>query len=85
MSIRNELREILNILADLSKNDAEADVMDNSIYEQSNRPKDEVDKYLNELSSLELISQRQPKPHGVNFRLFHITGKGLLELNQDMR
>jgi hypothetical protein len=79
MDLKAPLREILDIICELSKGDTEADVYDLKIYEISGLPKHEVDNYLGELSSLDLIAQRGPAPSGVDFRLFRLTKEGAKE------
>jgi hypothetical protein len=82
--VREELLNILKIIADLSRNNSSTDLSDRNTYEASNRPKDEVEKYLDELVSLGHVEQTLPpsgaRPSGVDFMLFHITQKGLEEL-----
>lgn len=39
--LRDELKNILNIVADLSENDTESDVFDHAIISRANRPPDE--------------------------------------------
>jgi len=74
--LREELRNILNIIADLAKNNTENAVFDRSIIaETNNLPPDEVRNYLDELKSLGLI-QEDKKPTGANFRLYRITREG---------
>ena len=85
-SLRDELNNILNIIADLSKNNTETDVFDHAIITKANLPPDEVHKYLNELRSLGLIMEEGSRPTGVDFRLYRITKEGLNKLeNQDLR
>ena len=84
--LRDELNNLLNIIADLSKNDTEIDVFDHTIITRANLPPDEVHKYLNELRSLGLIMEEGSRPTGVDFRLYRITREGLNKLeNQDLR
>lgn len=82
MPIQEQLRNVLTIIADLTKNDINADTYDFVIYERLNHvAQEKVDKYLNELSSLGLVAERiRPKTFGVDFRLFHITKEGLHEM-----
>ena len=83
--LRDELNNILNIIADISENDNETDVYDHAIITRANLPSEEVHKYLNELRSLGLIIEGS-KPAGVDFRLYRITREGLDILeNQDLR
>ena len=49
MPIQEQLRDVLIIIADLTKNDANADTYDFVIYERLNHiAQEKVDKYLNE-------------------------------------
>ena len=49
MPIQEQLRNVLIIIADLTKNDANADTYDFVIYERLNHiAQEKVDKYLNE-------------------------------------
>lgn len=80
--LRDELNNILNIIADLSENNIDTDVMDNAIIARANLPRDEVHKYLNELRSLDLIIEQGSRPTDVDFRLYRIT-KEALEILDD--
>lgn len=83
--LRDELKNILNIVADLSENDTESDVFDHAIISRANRPPDEVNKHLNELRSKGLIIEVFPKPTSTSFTLYRITREGLNKLeNQDL-
>lgn len=84
--LREELINILNIVADLAKNNTENAVFDRAIIaEASHPPPDETRNHLDELKSLGLIEEDN-KPTGANFRLYRITKKGLNGLqNQDLR
>jgi hypothetical protein len=84
--LRKELRNILNIIANLANNNTENAVFDRSIIaEASHPPPDEIRNYLDELESIGLI-QEDRKPTGANFRLYKITREGLNKLqNQDRR
>ena len=83
--LREELNNIFNIIAELSTNDTETDVLDHAIITRANLPRDEVYKYLNELRSLGLIKEGS-RPTGVDFRLYRLTREGLNKLeNQDLR
>ena len=85
-SLRDELQNILNIIADLSENDTETDVYDHAIIKRANLPPNEVTKYLNELRSKGLIIEVFPKPTSTSFTLYRITREGLNKLeNQDLR
>jgi predicted transcriptional regulator len=84
--LREELRNILNIIAHLAENNTETDVYDHAIISRANRPPDEVNKYLYELRSKGLIIEVFPRPDGISFTLYRITREGLNNLeNQDLR
>lgn len=84
--LRDELNNILNIIADLSENNTNTDVFDPAIITRANLPPDEVHKYLNELRSLDLIMEQGSRPAGVEYKLYRITKEGLNKLeNQDLR
>jgi hypothetical protein len=84
--LREELKNILNIIADLSENNTKTDVFDNAIILRANRPPDEVNKHLNELCSKGLIIEELSRPTGTSFYLLRITREGLNKLeNQDVR
>jgi DNA-binding IclR family transcriptional regulator len=84
--LREELRNILNIIACLAKNNTENAVFDRAIIaEASHPPPDETRNHLDELKSLGLIEEDK-KPTDANFRLYRITREGLNRLqNQDLR
>ena len=84
--LRDELRNILNIISDLANNNTEHAVFDHAIIaEFNNLPPYEIRNYLDELKSLGLILEDN-KPTGANFRLYRITREGLNKLeNQDIR
>ncbi len=81
-----KLRNILNIIADLARNNTENAVFDHAIIaEVNNLPPNEIRNCLDELKSLGLIEEDK-KPTGANFRLYRITREGLNRLeNQDLR
>ncbi|HJT85978.1 MAG TPA: winged helix-turn-helix domain-containing protein [Nitrososphaeraceae archaeon] len=84
--LRNELNNILNIIAELSENNTETDVFDHAIIKRANLPPTEVNKYLNELRSLDLITEVSSRPSGISFSLYRITTEGLNKLeNLDLR
>ena len=75
--LREELRNILNIIADLSKKNTETDVYDHMIISRANRPADEVNKHLKELRLKGLIIEVFPRPAGIDFTLYRITREGI--------
>jgi predicted transcriptional regulator len=84
--LREELRNILNIIADISENNTETDVYDHVIIKRANLPPSEVNKYVNELRSLGLIIEVFPRPDGISFTLYRITREGLNRLeNQALK
>jgi hypothetical protein len=86
MTIRGELRKILDIVTNLAENDVKKDVLETDIIAQSRLSDAEVRNYLNELEWLHLIKEALPRPSHANLRLWSITEKGLQELSdQDVR
>ena len=86
LPLRDELMNILNIVAEIAQNDAETDVRDSAIISRANLPREEAYRYLNELRSLGLILEQGSRPAGVDYRLYRITAGGLNKLkNQDLR
>jgi hypothetical protein len=86
MTIRGELRKILDIVTNLAENDVKKDVLETDIIAQSRLSDAEVRNYLNELEWLHLIKEALPRPSHTNLRLWSITEKGLQELSdQDVR
>jgi predicted transcriptional regulator len=86
MTLKPQLRNILEIIADLSRDDVNTNVFDTSVIENSNLPTTEVHSYLSELESLGFIKmlQRISDPEdskGQNYRLLNITREGLRELS----
>jgi predicted transcriptional regulator len=83
--LREEVRDILNIVADLAKNNTENAVFDHSIIaEVNNLPPNEIRNCLDELKTLGLIKEDE-KPKGTNFELYRITREGINRLaNQDL-
>ena len=78
--IREELRNLLNIIADLSKNNTETDVYDHMIFSKAKGPHGEVNKLLKELRLKGLIVEVFPRPAGIDFILYRITEEGLNRL-----
>jgi predicted transcriptional regulator len=81
MTIRGELRKILDIIADLAKNDVKKDVLETDIIAQSGLLDVKVRNYLNELEWLHLVKEALTRPSHANLRLWGITEKGLQELS----
>jgi predicted transcriptional regulator len=81
MTIRGELRKILDIIADLAENDVKKDVLETDIIAQSGLLDVKVRNYLNELEWLHLVKEALPRPSHANLRLWGITEKGLQELS----
>jgi predicted transcriptional regulator len=85
MENRHQLRNILNIIADLSKYNVNASVLDTAVIERSGLPASEVNGYLNTLESLGLINLLI-KVSGADFKLLNITREGLTKLlDQNLR
>jgi hypothetical protein len=78
--LREELRNILNIIADLSKNNPETDIYDHMIISRAKRPYEEMNNLLKELRLKGLIIEVFPKPAGIDFILYRITTEGLNKL-----
>jgi hypothetical protein len=85
-SLREELRKILTIVADLAHNNTNASVKDIGVIEEAKSLLEhEVRNHLDELDSRGLIKY-DIKVTGANFRHLSITRDGLEELeNQDLR
>ena len=83
--LSEELRDILNIIADLSHKDPKSDVKDTGVVEEAKHlPADEVMNYISQLESRGFV-QLGVKAAGASFRLLNITKAGLEELdNQDL-
>lgn len=86
MVLRQELRDILTLIADLADNNIDTSMYDTAIIERRRQiPAEETRNHLNELNSLGFIKILQPTS-GVVFRLLNITREGLRELaDQDLR
>jgi hypothetical protein len=78
--LRDELRNVLDTIADLSEYDTETNVFDHAIISRANRPPDEVNKNIKELRLKGLIIEVFPKPSGISFTLYRITREGLNKL-----
>lgn len=87
MAIKPALRNVLEIVGDLSNQDVNANVVDTSVAQHDNvHSSIEVYDCLEELESLGLIKMLQPigdtkeKTDDQTFRLLNITNEGLKEL-----
>ncbi|MCC2647729.1 MAG: hypothetical protein K0R16_532 [Nitrososphaeraceae archaeon] len=86
MSIENELRRILTIISDMSKNDIKTNIKDTKIIAEANRSSAEIENHLNELESLGLIEQDKNLPANVEYKIYKITRKGIKEVyNKEFR
>jgi hypothetical protein len=87
MAIREELRRILRIVADLGQNNINTSISDNAIQKESGISPNEVQKLLNELDSLgmikEILSPAGTRPSEVDFRLYNLTQRGLEGLAEE--
>ena len=80
--IKPELRRILDIVVNLSRNDVKKDVLETEIISHSGLPASEVRNYLAELEWLNLAKEAQPRPSHAEYRLWNITEKGLQEISR---
>lgn len=86
MTMRSELKKILDIVADLAENDVKKDVLETSIIARSGLPDVEVRNNLNDLEWLHLVKEALPRPSHTDLRLWSITEKGLQEVpDKDLR
>jgi len=87
MALNPQLRDILTLFRDLSRNNVNVEVYDTAIIERRpNIPTEEIHNYLNQLVSLEYIKEVSHRPSGANFRLYNITKEGIKALtNQDLK
>ena len=76
MSFRDQLSNLLVIIADLAKNNIENSVYTSFIIEHTDLSDEEVFKYLHELESRGLIILGSKLPRS-NLRLINITKEGL--------
>jgi hypothetical protein len=88
MVINRLLRNILKIIADLSRSDVNANIFDTTVVEHSDLPSETVSRLLVELSSLGLIKMLKRTGDEENnknqyFRILNITRKGLQELSDN--
>ena len=82
MSLSPEVRNILNIIAELAQNDINRDVIESSIIARSALPDFDVQNSLNELRSRGLVKEVLPRPAGIGFKLWRITENGLNALTE---
>ena len=92
MAIKPALKNVLEIVGDLSNQDVNANIVDTSVAQHDNVPSSmKVYDCLEELESLGLIKMLQPVPDtkekndDQTFRLLNITEKGLEELQPNPR
>ncbi|MGZ5485291.1 MAG: hypothetical protein ACXWFB_05190 [Nitrososphaeraceae archaeon] len=82
----DELRRILTIISDLTHNDTNSSVKDTKIIAEANRQSEKIEKDLNELQSLRLITEDNSKPAGVDYGMYRITREGINEIyNKEFR
>jgi predicted transcriptional regulator len=87
--INQPLRNILEIVADLSHNNVNNNIFDTAVAEYSDLSSTKVNCYLTQLSSLGLIKMLKrvsdaEKDKDKYFRLLNITQKGLQELSNNI-
>jgi hypothetical protein len=87
--INQPLRNILEIVADLSHNNVNNNILDTAVAEYSYLPAAKVNSCLAELSALGLIKMLKrasdaEKNKDRYFRLLNITQKGLQELSNNI-
>ena len=86
MTMRSELKKILDIVADLADNDVKKDVLETSIIARSGLPDVEVRNHLNDLEWLHLVKEALPRSSHTDLRLWSITEQGLQEVpEKDLR
>ncbi|MGZ5501417.1 MAG: hypothetical protein ACXWEW_09750, partial [Nitrososphaeraceae archaeon] len=67
-------------------NDTNSSVKDTKIIAEANRQSEEIEKDLNELQSLRLITEDNSKPAGVDYGMYKITREGINEIyNKEFR
>jgi predicted transcriptional regulator len=84
MEISQELRKVLETIADMTQSSIDKYAYDTVLIKRVNLPADEVQKYLHELNSLGLIEINK-RTTGGHFALVNITKEGLRQsskLNQ---
>jgi hypothetical protein len=91
MAIEPALRNVLEIVGDLSNQDVNANIVDTSVAQHDKVPSStQVYDCLEELESLGLIKMLQPVPRlkekkdDQTFKLLNITERGLQELQSNL-
>lgn len=79
MRITPQLRNILDIVADLSHYDTNTSVIDRAVIERAGLPSSQAMDSIRQLESMGLVNL-QIKVSGADFRLMNITREGLKEL-----
>jgi predicted transcriptional regulator len=87
--INQPLRDILEIVADLSHNNVNNNIFDTAVAGYSDLPSAKVNNYLTELSAIGLIKMLKgasdsEKNKNNYFRLLNITHRGLQELSNNI-
>ena len=88
--VREQARNVLNIIADKAENSTSKSVMDLAIIQESRLPESEARKYINELEGLQMVTiglrASGADIEGKPYRLINLTTKGLEALeDQDER
>jgi predicted transcriptional regulator len=79
MEVSQELRKVLETIADMTQSSVDTYVYDTVLIKRVNLPADEMQKYLNELKSLGLIEISKRMTTSADFALVNITKEGLRE------
>jgi hypothetical protein len=92
MVLGEQLRKILEVIAEIAENSISTSVRDTAVIDRTGLPDFEVRKSLNELESLGLIKldiqvSGATDEKGRKFRLLNLTKEGIQELssNQEFR
>jgi hypothetical protein len=88
MAVREQLRNVLSLIAEKTHSNVDEFVPDTSIIDDVGLPKEETRKYLHELQSLDMIhiDQRMSgtaDEKGREYRMIGITKEGIKELATD--
>ena len=89
MAMRQQLREVLSIIAELAHNDINRDVYDTAVIDRIGVDEEETRDHINELIGLGHVRELLPRMNRTEdgrrreFRLIGITRHGLQELTQD--